>query len=93
MERITRSSAVFVLYKIINSGIINEDLENELLEIANCIENDEWGEEEPRKLCLYADSKKENESGEKLFHCELTDSWKNVTLGECINNCENQERY
>ena len=93
MERITRSSAVYTLYEIKNSGIINEDLDNKLTEIANCIEEDEWGEEEPGQLCFYADGKKENEIGEKLFHCELNDCWQNVTLGECVGNCESQEKY
>jgi hypothetical protein len=32
-----------------------------------------------------------NEIEEELCFCELTDNLKNVTLGDCLGNCEAQE--
>lgn len=37
-----RKEAVNVIYEIINSDIINEELEDKLNEIANCIEDDSF---------------------------------------------------
>lgn len=42
----TRSEAIETLYKIINSGIIDMELEGELTEIANCIEDDSFESDE-----------------------------------------------
>ena len=44
------------------------------------------------KECKHALGGKVNEIGETLLFCELTDNLENVTLGECIGNCESQER-
>lgn len=43
MYLITKQRAVERLYEIINSGIIDEGLESDLVEITNCIEGGEWG--------------------------------------------------
>ena len=40
---ITRDEALKVLYAIIDSGILNEELEGHLQEIANNIENEKYG--------------------------------------------------
>lgn len=40
-----REDAVYTIYEIINSGILKEDLEDSLIEIANAIENDDWQRE------------------------------------------------
>lgn len=46
---ITRDEAVETIYKLLNSGILNEELEDKLEDIANCIEAEEthniflWG--------------------------------------------------
>lgn len=41
--------------------------------------------------CKHAIGGKINGIGEVLMFCELSDSLENVTLGECIGNCESQE--
>lgn len=33
-----------------------------------------------------------NEIGEELAFCELWAEWRNVTLGDCVGNCESEER-
>lgn len=43
------------------------------------------------KECKHAIGEKINEIGETLCFCELTDRLENVTLGDCIGNCESQE--
>ena len=43
------------------------------------------------KQCKHAIGGKVNAIGEVLCFCELTDNLENVTLGECIGNCESQE--
>lgn len=43
------------------------------------------------KECKYAIGGKVNEIGETLCFCELTDRLENVTLGNCIGNCDAQE--
>ena len=40
---ITREEAVHTLYAVINSGIISEELERKLQDIASCIDNEEQG--------------------------------------------------
>ena len=48
--KIDREDAVIVLYDIINSGIISDELEQKLIDIANAIENDSFvGEIEEKK--------------------------------------------
>ena len=32
-----------------------------------------------------------NAIGESVVFCELTDRWMNVTLGDCLGNCESEE--
>lgn len=31
-----------------------------------------------------------NAVGEQIAYCELTGEWMNVTLGDCLGNCENE---
>lgn len=33
-----------------------------------------------------------NELGEKLALCEIWGEWKNITLGDCVGNCESEEK-
>ena len=40
---ISRDEAIQVLYQVMNSGIISEDIEEELQDIANCIEGEKKG--------------------------------------------------
>lgn len=40
---ITREEAIDALYEVINSGIIKEELSDELQEIANCIRDENLG--------------------------------------------------
>lgn len=42
--KLDREDAVIIIHQIINSGIISDELENELIEICNRIENDDWEE-------------------------------------------------
>ena len=42
----TKQEAIETLYKIINSGIIDMELEENLTEVANCIEEDSFETEE-----------------------------------------------
>jgi hypothetical protein len=42
----TRQEAIIALYKVINSGIIDIVLEEELTEIATCIEEDAFESDE-----------------------------------------------
>lgn len=41
--------------------------------------------------CKHGYGIEENEIGEKVCFCEEWDSNRNITLGECIGNCEMQE--
>lgn len=41
--------------------------------------------------CKYCAGHKKNVIGEDIVFCELYDEWMNVTLGDCINNCESQK--
>jgi len=47
-------------------------------------------EESPCKHCCGEITK--NEIGEEGCFCELTDNWENITLGDCIKNCECEEK-
>lgn len=38
----TREKAMQVIYEVINSGILYIELENELTEVANCIERNDF---------------------------------------------------
>lgn len=53
---ITREEAVKTLYNIINSGIISDELEGKLQDIASCIDNEEqglftWGADDWEQHC------------------------------------------
>ena len=55
---ITRGEAVNTINKIINSGIISEELEQELQQIATCINAEDdgrflWGAEDDADTCLF----------------------------------------
>lgn len=41
----TREEAVRIIYQLINSAILDTDLEDELAEVANCIEENSFEEE------------------------------------------------
>ena len=41
--------------------------------------------------CKHCIGIKTNEIGETIVYCACSDSWRNVTLGECFDNCEAQE--
>lgn len=43
--------------------------------------------------CRHCMDGMKNEIGETLAYCELWDEWKNITLGDCFENCESQEKY
>lgn len=40
--KMDRNIAVSIIYELINSDILKEDLEESLIEIANSIESDDW---------------------------------------------------
>ena len=42
----TREDAVRIIFQLINAAILDVDLEDELAEVANCIENNSFEEEE-----------------------------------------------
>lgn len=42
-------------------------------------------------FCKHCLGVKENGIGETIVFCEEWDLWRNVTLGDCFNNCEDQE--
>lgn len=41
--------------------------------------------------CKHCIEIKENEIGEMIAFCELTDRFMNVTLAECFGNCEAED--
>lgn len=41
--------------------------------------------------CKHALGTSENEIKEKLYFCEIYDQNRNITLGECLGNCECEE--
>ena len=42
----TRAEAIYTIYELINSHILDEELEEELIEICNCIEENNFEEAE-----------------------------------------------
>ena len=42
----TKQEAIRIVYQIINTGILDIDLEDELVEVCNCIENNSFEENE-----------------------------------------------
>lgn len=43
--------------------------------------------------CKHGIGKHFNEIGEEEVYCELTARWMNVTLGDCLGNCESEEAW
>jgi len=52
-----------------------------------------WQKIEPykEKKCKHCLGCKKNEIGEDVSYCEIWDLWRNVTLGDCFGNCEDEE--
>ena len=42
----TKQEAIKIIYQIINTGILDIDLEDELVEVCNCIEDNSFEENE-----------------------------------------------
>jgi hypothetical protein len=42
--------------------------------------------------CKHGISRHSNELGEDEVYCELTARWMNVSLGDCLGNCESEEQ-
>ena len=42
--------------------------------------------------CIHGSGRQNNSIGEEVVFCELTAEWMNVTLGDCLGNCEAQNR-
>ena len=42
-------------------------------------------------FCKHCLGVSQNEIGETVVFCEKRDLWRNVMLGDCFNNCEDQE--
>ena len=42
--------------------------------------------------CIYGSGRQTNSIGEEIVFCELTDKWMNVSLGDCLGNCEAENR-
>jgi hypothetical protein len=42
-------------------------------------------------LCKHGIGNHINELGEREVYCELTARWMNVTLGDCLGNCESED--
>ena len=42
----TKQEAIRIVYQIINTGLLDIDLEDELVEVCNCIENNSFEENE-----------------------------------------------
>lgn len=45
-----------------------------------------------RWACKHCADIKQNAIGEWIVYCDLTGRWENESLGDCIGNCEQQER-
>ena len=41
--------------------------------------------------CTHCVDCTKNSIGEKIAYCELWGVWKNITLGDCFGNCEEQK--
>lgn len=41
--------------------------------------------------CIHGSGMQNNFVGEKVVFCELTAQWMNVTLGDCLGNCNAEE--
>lgn len=43
------------------------------------------------KICKHGYDIGANAIGEVIVFCEIFGAWRNVTLGECIGNCDGEE--
>lgn len=41
--------------------------------------------------CVHGIDADVNSIGERIVYCELRAEWMNVTLGDCLGNCESEE--
>lgn len=41
--------------------------------------------------CVHGIDTDVNSIGERIVYCELRAEWMNVTLGDCLGNCESEE--
>jgi|BioPla2DNA2_1021312.scaffolds.fasta_scaffold101410_2 hypothetical protein len=91
-----------IIFKKQLGDLANMDVQKEDFEIQRkayrlIVEKLEEGTSDKQRVneamwqCNHALSGKTNELGEVLLHCEITDSFENVSLGQCIGNCESQE--
>jgi len=73
-----------------------------LLVVACCKVSSKCSREEDRETvelkhnpcafgCKHCLAVRWNEIGEKLAFCEIWGEWKNITLGDCVGNCESEE--
>ena len=51
----TRKEAVNAIYEVINSGILDMDLEDKLTEACNCICEDAWEDCKPSECTVYCE--------------------------------------
>lgn len=42
--------------------------------------------------CIHGSGRQTNSIGEEVVYCELTNQWMNVSLGDCLGNCEAENR-
>lgn len=51
-----------------------------------------WGRSNPIPVsyCKHGIGQKRNEIGEDEVYCELNSRWMNVTIGDCLGNCESE---
>lgn len=42
--------------------------------------------------CEHSEGMAKNSIGEEIVFCELTSRWMNITLGDCLGNCDMEER-
>ena len=79
IEMPTRAQAIEVLYKLMNCGILDEDLEDRLQDIANCIMAEDkehdlgidiWGTEDNDWVDLYVAKREDLITPEWEQHCD-----------------------
>lgn len=81
---ITREEAIKTLYNIINSGIISDELEGKLQDIASCIDNEEqwlftWGADDD-VIDLFIAKREDLITPEWEQHCN--EIWKKYRIKE-----------
>ena len=42
--------------------------------------------------CKHGEGMTKNFIGEEVVFCELTAQWMNITLGDCLGNCNSEEQ-